>query len=281
MAITIINLDKQFKPFGDGHSITNITFPSNIEQHINVNGIDINNDILITCRIRNMNDFFIVLLCNNALKNIGCKNINLFIPYLPYSRQDRICSGGDAFSLKVVANILNTQEFKKIFTFDVHSNVSTSLINNLINLDPYYMLTCIIKYLPPDLILVAPDFGAIERVKHLAKKLNLHSIHCSKTRDPKNGALLNFSCNEDVKNKHLLIVDDICSRGGTFIGLSDLLKQNGASSIHLYVSHYEGSATESLFKDSGIDIIFKSNSINDYHSDFVINLPLFLKADIL
>lgn len=281
----IINLDQNFKPYGGLGElfIKTFTFPSGVEPHVNVAGLDIKGnydkqEVIITHRIKNMNDLMTIILTNDALQkkyHHEIDGISLFIPYLPFSRQDRTCSVGDPFSLEIIANILNSCNFKTITVLDIHSDASFKYIRNLESLS-FKKSIQFDRSSFDNYIIVSPDNGSRKRCNNF---LHVHSknetVEFSKVRDPNTGNLSGFECEkQDFEGKDCLIVDDICSRGGTFMGIAKILKERNAGKVLLAVSHYEGIADEKKMKESGINMVYKTNSMNDYESDFVKNINI-------
>ena len=223
-----------------------------------------------------MNDLMEIVLLNNALllnyeKEIS--SIRLFIPYLPFARQDRECAEGDPFSLAVFSDILNRCKFSRITVLDVHSEVAFDYIDNLENITFKRSVSFNIPSFD-NYIIISPDKGSRNRCNdflHVNSKNEI--INFSKVRDPKTGKLSGFECETmDFKGKDCIIIDDICSKGGTFMGIAKILKERNAGKVILVVSHYEGIADENYLKSSGIDMVYKTNSMNDYESDFVKNI---------
>jgi ribose-phosphate pyrophosphokinase len=107
------------------------------------NAID---QFIIFSRLADSDAIMRVLLTKNAIENycrendITCKHLFLVAPYLPYARQDRICSVGEAHSLKVVASLINNAKFDRVYVFDVHSDVSLALIDNVVNMSANTMI---------------------------------------------------------------------------------------------------------------------------------------------
>src|SRR5215208_6143926 len=112
--MTILNLDENFKPFGDGIPFTKLDFPSGCEPHIKLSPI-VSEKAVITCRIQSANDIILVLLATDALKRSGVTKIRLFIPYLPFARQDRVMVPGEPLSVRVMADLLNTQNYDRVY----------------------------------------------------------------------------------------------------------------------------------------------------------------------
>ncbi|MCI0559919.1 MAG: ribose-phosphate pyrophosphokinase-like domain-containing protein, partial [Nitrososphaera sp.] len=128
-----INLDGRFKPFGEGHSSDRSTpFPSGAEVNFCLDAAELPKEVRITCRIRNSDDFLRLLMATDACRRLGAREIHVFIPCLPYARQDRVCNEGEAFSLKVIAEILNAQKYGSVTMFDVHSDVAAAVIDKAV-----------------------------------------------------------------------------------------------------------------------------------------------------
>ena len=190
----------------------------------------------VVARLQSSDDILELLLVKDALYRQYGTRINLTIPYFPYSRQDRVCSTGEALSVEVMLNLIQI----KCTTYDIHNPDilrADMYVNNITLLDIAKRFN-VLK--DSNTILVAPDVGATEKVKELAEYYNLDWIQGKKTRDPSTGKLTGFSCCQqgiDCSNKHLLIVDDICDGGGTFLGLAKILKSYNPKTLSLYVTH--------------------------------------------
>ena len=191
--------------------------------------------------------------------------INLRVPYLPNARMDRIKKPEQNFSLKVFADFINSLNFDKVVVYNVHSNVSEALIDNIININPIFDVDDVISEYKPDVIYF-PDEGACKRYADLAciKKYGLPVIFGIKKRDFATGKILGLDVVSDIdlKEKKVLIVDDICSAGGTFKFSAMKLKELGASDVTLYVSHCEDNIQNGdLLKTDLISKIYTTDSI--------------------
>ena len=166
--------------------------------------------------------------------------IDLDLPYVPYSRQDRVCADGDAFGLKVFADQLNALNLNRVVIFDSHSDVAPALINNCIHREAKDLFILNSRFLDRYSHLVSPDAGAYKKVNSIASILNLPVIPALKTRDTATGRLSNTILVTDGIDSpsRLLVIDDICDNGGTFILLGkELRKTFPDTPIDLYVSH--------------------------------------------
>ena len=198
----------------------------------------------IIIKPRTYNPSFIVelSLLVNALRDEFPESVHfdLDLPYIPYSRQDRVCAVGDAFGLKVFADQLNSLNFRYVIIFDAHSDVSPALINNCINREVKNLFVLNPEFISKYSHLAAPDAGAYKKVNSIASHFNLPVIPALKTRDTATGRLSNtVVVTEGVGNPtRLLVIDDLVDAGGTFLALGAKLKQAFPHTpIDLYVSH--------------------------------------------
>ena len=191
--------------------------------------------------------------------------IDLWVPYLPNARMDRIKEEKQNFSLKVFANFINSLNFDRVMTYNVHSNVSEALIDKVINIDPIFDVDAVISDYKPDVIYF-PDEGACKRYVDLdsVKESGLPVIFGIKKRDFATGKILGLDVisDTDLTGKKVLIVDDICSAGGTFKFSAMKLKELGASDVALYVSHCEDNIQNGdLLKTDLVSKIYTTDSI--------------------
>jgi len=277
----ILNLDTKFRPYGNENEITfeQFTF-SGGEPHIKITSdLTLVKDVIITHRIKSFNDMGLLLVAVNALKNMDITHIELFIPYFPGARQDRIMTEGESLTVKVYADLINNLELSKITLFDPHSDVTPALLNNCKVIDNFKFIEQVTEKLNDDLLLISPDAGALKKIYKLAEHLEKYEIiECSKTRNIKTRELSEFKVYaDDLKGKDCLIVDDICDGGRTFLGLAKALKAKNAGKLYLAISHgiFSKGITE-LAKE--FEIIFTTDSFQSPIIDeSVINYPLSMK----
>ncbi|WP_299009340.1 ribose-phosphate diphosphokinase [uncultured Tenacibaculum sp.] len=237
----ILNLDKNFTPYGTENNIDYNFFTfSGGEPHIKIiSELESVSEVTITHRIQSFNDIGMLLLATNALKNMGIKKLRVVLPYFPAARQDRLMVSGEPLSVKVYADIINTQNFESVTVFDPHSEVTPALLNNCKVIDNHIFIEQIAQQLPDDLLLISPDGGALKKIHKVAAHLkNYEVVECSKSRNVKTGQLTGFKVYaDDLQGKDCLIVDDICDGGGTFLGLAKELKAKNAGNLYLAISH--------------------------------------------
>ena len=173
---------------------------------------------------------------------------------------------------------INSLNFKQVWVMDAHSNVSLALLNNVKQIsiqntiyDAIYKTTCEIcggcdhqerMDAQADLVVFFPDEGAMKRYSDMA---NMPYAFGIKKRDWETGKILGLDIMnaELVKDKNVLIIDDICSRGGTFLHSAKALKAAGANRIFLYVTHAEKTMVEGeMYNDLDlIERIYTTDSI--------------------
>lgn len=181
-----------------------------------------------------------VLLVCNALKEQGA-DVVLIAPYLPHSRQDRVCHPGEAFALKVLMQTLAALDIP-ICTYDVHSKVA-GRFGPLYNVDQH---SCQ-KSLPRFDFLIAPDKGAADKAKeHKQAKEGVPVVFLSKTRIDGKVVYEDFTSTE-LSGK-VCVVDDLCDGGATFVALGEMLRRlhPGITELNLSVTH--GCFTQGLDK---------------------------------
>jgi ribose-phosphate pyrophosphokinase len=179
-----------------------------------------------------------IALLVNALQYAGQINVELECPYLPYARQDRVCKHGESFSLEVIAAIINSIGFSSVTVWDVHNPAAARWINNLVNVPLGDLVT---KLNWPmrleNCIVIAPDQGAIYRANSIGKQFGHKTIYASKVRAPDTGAVtIDLDANLIPDGADVLIVDDICDGGRTFIELAKQIPDSKGK-LYLLVTH--------------------------------------------
>lgn len=200
--------------------------------------------------------------------DLGHQNIILFMPYLPNARMDRVHEETtEVHTLRHFARFINSLHFSMVFILDPHSDVAPALFDNLIVTRPNEIVGGLINELQPD-YLFFPDEGAAKR--YMGAFPNMKYLYGEKVRDWETGKIQSLRlCNPfDISPSQMdgasaLIVDDICSYGGTFLRAGKLLKDAGFAEVTLYVSHCEKSvfAGNLLKENSPIDHIFTTDSL--------------------
>ena len=187
--------------------------------------------------------------------------INLVMPYCPHARMDRVKNDEDVFTLKYFTEILNSLNFNQVEILDPHSPVCEALINNVLVTAPDYLIEKVLNELNLDLVFY-PDEGAMKRYSNLC---NMEYAFGIKKRDWKTGVIKGLDIAgpiDKIKGSNILIIDDICSKGGTFYHSAKTLKEAGAENIYLYITHCENTIFEGeLLTSDLISHIYTTNSI--------------------
>jgi ribose-phosphate pyrophosphokinase len=251
------------------------------EQHVQLNAerLHLAESVTITLPFMQDSEIIKLALIVDALRRAGCKSMCLKIPYFPAARQDRVCNEGEPLSVKVYADLINAMKFDRVVVFDPHSDVTPALLNNVEVVDNCEFVAHVFSRLNGEIVngmstdfmkravLVSPDAGSNKKVANVAKHLykngykDVPVVRADKLRNVATGEIIETTVYaDDLTDKHCIIVDDICSKGGTFCALAKVLKAKGAEKVYLVVSHYEGTATLRILKESGIDGVFTTNS---------------------
>ena len=202
--------------------------------------------------------------------------VTLIIRYMPYSRMDRQMASM-AFSLKYVADIINSLNFDSVTILTPHSNVTPALINNVeviydVGVRGAYRLS------DPDYVFY-PDNGACKSFgEHLAYT---NYFYGNKKRELSTGKIEKYELVNapDIKDKNILIIDDLCVKGGTFILAAQALKAAGAAKVDLFVTHLEKAVYEGIllitdwvdhiYTVNTLGIPIKNDKITEVRGDYV------------
>lgn len=246
-----------------------IQFPDG-EPHIVLDGINRKDGVEVTCRITNPNDLFILMQVGDIL-NRHSVEFDLNILYLMSMRMDRVMSFSEAFSLDIVANVINSINPNTVNILEPHSKAYKRLIKC-----SYVGAIPSINYLGVfnGCLYVLPDKGAWNRYRvppHLR-------VCCSKVRDVTTGKLSGFSI-EDTSipiidsnpEKSFVVIDDLCDGGGTFAGIAGLLESHYPNRKRIiFVTHMvnpKGIVTLS----ENYDEVYFTNSYKDWQNEILPN----------
>jgi ribose-phosphate pyrophosphokinase len=203
---------------------------------------DINiHKILIKSRLNDFKDLELIVCVTKSLRKLGVKEIHLYTPYFLGSRSDRQFEEGSCNYLKdVICPIINSLEFESVTVLDPHSDVLEACLNNFKKISNYNLISFALDNLYPksysqkEYILVSPDAGASKKIYKLAEQIGYKGdiITCSKDRN-ENGKLTKtvVPIPEHYDNQDLIIIDDICDGGTTFINISKELEELRNSNI--------------------------------------------------
>lgn len=197
----------------------------------------------------NHDEMFIVFNLLDALYQ--ARQVNSYIveadldfSYMPYARQDRVCHAGESFALEVFVRTLASFEsmINRIIVDDVHSSVFNKLCNswmpsvNVRHVTQDVCMLGLVKRGDFDLV-VGPDAGSREKATQAAIRLGTPVLLLSKVR--KDGQVVYEDLTPDMINGRVLIVDDICDGGRTFISAGEMIRrtQPRVTKLSLHVTH--------------------------------------------
>lgn len=208
----------------------------------------------ITWIFENINEIFEISLICDAIRRKDVYIDKLFIPYIPFGRQDRE-TPFKSFPLKVFCDLINSLNIPLITTADPHSDVTPALLNNCKVMTQDEILPHYIPKTPH--YLVSPDGGALKKIHKIVNEHTAGLIECSKLRNIHTGEITETKVHwpEDYNGQQCVIVDDICDRGRTFIEIAKKLKEKKPEKIILLVTHGIFSKGIEVF-DGLIDEIF-------------------------
>ena len=182
-----------------------------------------------------------LLIMADALKRSSASRITAVIPYFGYARQDRRSKARTPISAKLIANMIVQSGIERVLTMDLHATQIQGFfdipVDNLYA-SPIFSLDILHQFQNDidDLMIVSPDVGGVARARELASRLGAPLSIVDKRRE-KAGEVSEMTVIGDVKGKKCLIVDDICDTAGTLCKAAEVIKQNGASEVHAYITH--------------------------------------------
>lgn len=213
------------------------------------------------------NFYFMELqLIIDALHRAAAKNIIAIIPYFGYSRQDRIDKSGVPITAKLIANMMAASGVTRLITIDLHSPQIEGFFEiPVTHLHCQELLAKEFQRISNEkLTVVAPDVGSIKIAKRISYILNAHLVVVEKQRISSDELKMNLIGNLDTTS--VLIVDDMCSTGGTLVASADLCKRLGAKNIYCCVTHgiCAANAIEKI-ENSHIESLILTNTLAPFN----------------
>lgn len=225
-------------------SISMMTFPGGeVGVNINTGAIDAWHpqaarvkNIDLFAKIQNSNQLMAMFLATDALRRVyPYAEIDLTIPYFPYARQDRVCNAGEALSVKVVAQLINAQNYAIVTVVDPHSPVLVAALDRCFVIEQHSAFRKI-KQDWNNWVIVAPDAGATKKTEEFAKLVGAKDVlYCNKKRNLTDGKILGINILNPEALKlggKLMVLDDICDGGRTFIELANIIQRESPGYHH-------------------------------------------------
>ena len=209
-----------------------------------------------------------LLLMVDAVKRASAARITAVIPYFGYARQDRKANPRDPISAKLVSNLLTQAGVDRILTLELH----TIQIQGFVDIPVDHIIAAPIfasfikeidGFNPEEFTVLAPDLGSIARARQFATRLGCPLALVDKRR-PKAHVSQVMNIIGDIKDKKIILVDDIMDTAGTLCHAAEAaIEKGGAKEVYAYVAHpvLSGNAVENL-KNSCIKKIIAFNTID-------------------
>lgn len=181
-----------------------------------------------------------LLIMIDALKRASAGRITAVIPYYGYARQDRKARARDPISAKLVANLITVAGADRILTMDLHAPQLQGFFD--IPVDHLLGVPILAQYFKEkfnnydDLVVVSPDVGSVNRSRKFAERLDIPLAIIDKRR-PKANVCEIMNIIGDVRDKRVIIVDDLIDTGGTIVNAANALMEIGAKEVYACCSH--------------------------------------------
>jgi ribose-phosphate pyrophosphokinase len=200
----------------------------------------------VTYRINSYEDLFLL----KSVKDANPKLKEITIPCMFQQQHDLRFNNNESFELKLVCDFINSCNFEKVNVFHPHSDVTPALLNNVNVIDNTVFIKKVIENIgwynqveegnrkDFNSILMSTDQGGFKPLMKLCKKLDWQgeTFSAAKSRD-KDKLIQTIDMSKDFGGKDIMLIDDICVYGGTFIGLAKMLKERNVGKLYLAISH--------------------------------------------
>ncbi len=227
----------------------------------NVRGVDL---FIIQSTFAPSDNLMELLILIDAAKRASAKRVTAVIPYFGYARQDRKDQPRVAITAKLISNLLVRAGADRIITVDLHSSQIQGFFD--IPFDHLYASPVLIKNLNklniPELTIASPDVGGIKTARSYAKKMGADLIMVDKRRPQHNVAEIMHIIG-DVKDRNIVIVDDMIDTGNTFVQCAEALKSKGANDIIGVCVHpvFSGSALDRIEASPAVKAMYVTDTI--------------------
>lgn len=223
---------------------------------------------LVQSTFPNCDNLMELLLMIDAAKRASAKSVIAVMPYFGWARQDRKDKPRVSIAAKLVSDLLVAAGVDRVITMDLHADQIQGFFN--VPVDHLYGSSVFLPYIESlhleNLVIATPDVGGAKRANNYAKYLNVPLVLCHKQRAKAN-VVASMTVIGDVKDKNVILIDDMVDTAGTITKAADLMMANGAKSVRALASHaiMSDPATERVNNCSLEEIIF-TNSI-PFHKD--------------
>lgn len=215
---------------------------SNNEARVRIKEKKVENQAIVVQSIVDSPDRFLIEFCLicDALRRSGVRRLIAVLPYLGYSKQDKVFRPGEPLSAKVIAKLIQVAEVDQLITFDLHNQAIVGFFDK-----PIKQLSAGSLFLDyfsqskdKDTLVVAPDAGGVKASTNFAQQLGLKVAYIDKERDLNTGEVKIKGISKPVAGKKIFMIDDIVATGSTLIKAAQYLKKQGAKEIRVAITHH-------------------------------------------
>jgi len=181
-----------------------------------------------------------LLLMIDALDRVGARHINVVIPWLGYSLQDKVFRDGEPIAAKVIANLISNSGVRRAFLLDLHNSSTPgffSIPTQHLSAMSLFITQAQSTFNKENLVVASPDFGGLKRARVFSEKLGVELVNVDKQRNLATGETRATDVTGDVNGKIVIVFDDVINSGGTVVNTAELLKARGAAEVHFYATH--------------------------------------------
>ena len=214
---------------------------------------------LVQSTFPNSDNLMELLLMIDAAKRASARTINAVIPYFGWARQDRKDKPRVSIGAKLIADILGVAGIDRLITMDLHADQIQGFFN--VPVDHLYASGVILPYIQSlnldNLVIASPDVGGSKRASSYSKYLGCPLVLCNKTRARAN-VVASMQIIGDVKDKNVIIIDDMVDTAGTITKAADIMKEAGAITVRACASHcvMSGPASERVQNSALEELVF-------------------------
>ena len=193
---------------------------------------------LVQSTFPNSDNLMELLLMIDAAKRASAKSIIAVMPYFGWARQDRKDKPRVSIAAKLVADLLSAAGVDRVITMDLHADQIQGFF--YIPVGHLYSSSVFIPYIQSlnldEMVIASPDVGGAKRANNYAKYFDVPLVLCHKQRAKAN-VVANMTVIGDVKDKNVILVDDMVDTAGTITKAADLMMEFGAKSVRALCSH--------------------------------------------
>ena len=193
---------------------------------------------LVQSTFPNCDNLMELLLMIDAAKRASAKSIIAVMPYFGWARQDRKDKPRVSIASKLVADLLSAAGVNRVITMDLHADQIQGFFN--VPVDHLYASSVFIPYIQSlnleEMVIASPDVGGAKRANSYAKYFDVPLVLCHKQRAKAN-VVANMTVIGDVKDKNVILVDDMVDTAATITKAADLMLSFGAKSVRALCSH--------------------------------------------